>query len=558
MSKEKPSHIEKEQVELICPDCRLPISGDRPRTDVTRYLSDISRCQCNREPQSGSNGEPENANRKMAISVKVGFSVEDAREILPDRFDVVSFLGQGGMGSVFKVVEKRTGKIFAVKLLNPQLVNDEQSVRRFEQEAKAAMHLTHSNLTAVYEYGLGKDQSTPFLVMDYLEGKTLDQLLKKEQYLDYSRALDIFIQLCEAVSYAHLHGVIHRDIKPNNIMVKRTDRDIEVAKLFDFGIAKVLPNQAIDFTQDMTQTGDLFGSPLYMAPEQCKGLRIDERTDIYALGCVMYKTLSGRHPFEGKNFVDTVVKIITKEAEPLSDISSCDMLPRTLEQVIMRCLSKDPQYRYRNASLLQADLECVRDHKAISKMHTALKSTKSLFADKIAMVVLGITIAVAIGATGFVATRSGVPSAGPVLKGTNWTELAKELDNKALALYNSNNPEDVEKAVPLLEYGAKTYGKNDNYRAENIAHCGKCYLRIATLKTEQHYKKADITDAYESAVPYYRESLKMFQKWGNYAGGMMGETVNDYAQVLKGLDKNAEADAMLNEFSRKNNITEIP
>ena len=384
---------EMKEVELICADCGLPIAGEHPRTDVTRYLSETSRCQCHRngndkgktsESNSASAASDSNSSSSstssqspnkarsstsahLAMAVKVGFSLDDAAEVLGERFEVIDFLGQGGMGSVFKAREKSTGTIFAVKLLNPQLVHDEQSVRRFEQEAKAAMHLTHAHLTAVYEYGVGKDD-TPYLVMDYLEGTTLETLLESENHLDSNRAINLFSQLCEAISYAHLKGVIHRDIKPANIMVMQRGEGVEYAKLFDFGIAKVLPNQAIDFTQDMTQTGDLYGSPLYMSPEQCKGLPLDERTDLYSLGCVIYKSITGKHPFEGKNFVDTVVKIITTEAAPASTVNPSEKLPKGLDQVVARCLAKDPAFRYRNASLLQDDLERVRDSKLISKM----------------------------------------------------------------------------------------------------------------------------------------------------------------------------------------------
>jgi serine/threonine protein kinase len=551
MSKEKAGHIEKEQVELICPDCHLPIAGQKPRTDVTRYLSEISRCQCKRDAQTDNNGESESAGTRKAIAIKVGFSTEDASEILGDRFEVLSFLGQGGMGSVFKVKERRTEKIFAVKLLNPQLVNDEHSVRRFEQEAKAAMHLTHSSLAAVYEYGLGKDHNTPFLVMDYLEGSTLDQVLKKEEYLDYRRALDIFIQLCEAVSYAHLHGVIHRDIKPNNIMVRRTDHDVEMAKLFDFGIAKVLPNQAIDFTQDMTQTGDLFGSPLYMSPEQCKGLAVDERTDIYALGCVMYKALNGAHPFEGKNFVDTVVNIITKEAQPLSKISTCDLLPPMLEQVVMRCLSKDPQYRYKNAALLQADLENVRDKKPISKMQSEKQvGHQSYVRDKIVLALIAFVITAGLGVGAFFLSNGNHPPGRSL--DDDPVKLAQDLDNRALACYSSNDPAVIKRAIPLLQYGAATYKGDGSYAAENIAHVGKVYLKLANVDP------ASKREYLEKAVPNYREGLKLFQQWGNYNGSQMPMIVGEYREVLIGLNRPDLAEAMMKDFSKNNTLTTIP
>ena len=546
---------EKVMVELVCADCGLPIAGDRPRTDVTRYLSETSRCQC-QKADAGSSKTSDKARSGKGIQVKVTFSVEDASEILAERFEVLSFLGHGGMGSVFKVKERASDKIFAVKLLNPQLVNDDSSVRRFEQEAKAAMHLTHAHLAAVYEYGMGKDD-TPYLVMDFLEGTTLDQLLLKEKYLDHRRAIDLFIQICEAIEYAHYKGVIHRDIKPNNIIVTKPSQDLEFAKLFDFGIAKVLPNQAIDFTQDMTQTGDLFGSPLYMSPEQCQGTYLDEKTDIYSFGCVMYKTLTGKHPFEGKNFVDTIVRIIRTEPEKLSNVNPLDRLPKTLEEVVHRCLSKDTKYRYKSATALKADLECVRDGRAISKQETAesaaSKDAMQRKAITVTLCLVAIMFAAAIMSSIMIATNKQATFVGngnpQVVKIDPYAD-AQDFDNKAYTYFTSGK---YEQAIPLLEFGIKTYkengrtsvgaGREDNYLAENYSHLGKCYLMLKR---------------YKEAVPSYREALRMFQRWGNYQGGMMPEAVEDYASVLRGLGREDLARAMQDDFRRNNNLSSIP
>lgn len=539
----------KEEVELICPDCRLPIAGTRPRTDVTRYLADLSRCRCREAALAQDDTQCEGARvpEQTEITIKVAFSSEDAGEILKDRFKVLSFLGRGGMGSVFKVEELSTGKIFAVKLLNPQMINDEHSVKRFEQEAKAAMHLTNANLAAVYEYGVGKN-GTPFLVMDYLEGETLDQLLKKETLLGWRRAIDIFIQLCEAVNYAHSSGVLHRDIKPGNIMLTHPTTDMDFVKLFDFGIAKALPGQAIDLTQDMTQTGEIFGSPLYMSPEQCKGLAVDERGDIYSLGCVMYKTLTGKNVFEGKNFIDTVLKIVGTEAVELDILKS--ELPASLLEILSRCLSKDPEYRYKNAALLQADLERVRDGQRISRMKSAPRQSSGRRSSSkrpflIARIAL---LLVVIGAFLF---NSGLKHQPPPVVPLDQYNDAQRLDSLSYGYFSQGK---YEQAIPLLEFGIKTYkedgkkamnsgGREDNYLAENYSHLGKCYLMLKR---------------YKEAVPYYQESLRMFCKWGNYSGSMMPEAVNDYAEVLRGLGKSSDAEKMLQDFQQHNNLTKVP
>ncbi|MBX9689243.1 MAG: serine/threonine-protein kinase [Candidatus Obscuribacterales bacterium] len=547
---------EKQELELICPDCRLPLCADKPRTDVTRYLAESSRCQCRRYSSSSEEEgikAGSDKNKPLRIEVKVAFSLEEAADIIGERFELISFLGQGGMGSVYKVKDRASNKIFAVKLLNPQLVDDELSVKRFEHEAKAAMRLTHPHLAAVYEFGIGKNGS-PFLLMDYLEGKSLEQVLQEEKSLDYKRALDIFIQITEAMSYAHLKGVIHRDIKPHNIMITKPGNGIEFAKLFDFGIAKVMPNRAIDFTQDMEQTGELFGSPLYMAPEQCKGLAVDERTDIYAFACVMYKTLSGKHPFDGKNFVDTVVKIITQEAVPLRKAGTDTNAPADLEEVIARCLSKEADERYKNAELLQADLERIRDGKAITafkrktpKSKSRQPSTRRAFAEAIG--IAGLVLAV-LATMNFFRSSFQTNTNPPSIVNMDPYKDAERLDQLSYTYFTSGK---YEQAIPLLEFGIKTYkengrkavgvGREDNYLAENYAHLGKCYLMLKQ---------------YDKAVPNFRESLRMFRQWGNYSGGMMSEAVNDYAAVLRGLGKNEEADDMLKEFAKLNNLRTIP
>ncbi len=554
---------ETDVAQLICADCGLPIAGEKARTDVTRYLADSSRCQCRLTQTSpdGVDSSQTSGERETKLSkAKLSFSIEEAQSILDERFQVMEILGQGGMGTVVKAKEKASDKTFAVKLLNPQLIDDKSSVKRFEQEAKAAMMLTHAHLAAVYEYGIGKDD-TPFLVMDLLEGKTLDQMLKAQNRLSQRQAIDIFIQICEALEHTHNNGLIHRDIKPSNIMVS-TKNGIDYAKLFDFGIAKVLPNQTIDLTGDITQTGDLFGSPMYMSPEQCKGLDLDARTDIYSLGCVMYKTLTGQHPFEGKNFVDTIIKIVTTEAKAPSLIHPADYINKDLDRVVEACLRKDVKDRYQNARELKKDLECLRDNEALSSptqqrsTQRKKKSEKAFSSPKTQVVtygLLGILLATFF-ATIYKVMNSAPPAVPAQQNATpapvNPYKDAERLDQLSYTYFVKGK---YEQAIPLLEFGIKTYkengrrnvgaGREDSYLAENYSHLGKCYLKLGKFK---------------EAVAPYRESLRIFSKWGKYPGGMMPEAVNDYAEVLRNLGATAKADEMLTDFETNQNLTSIP
>ncbi|HEY9715488.1 MAG TPA: serine/threonine-protein kinase, partial [Chroococcales cyanobacterium] len=220
---------DKTKIELkaVCDTCGKPIA-DKARSDVTRFLSMESRCMC-ASPQSGTKSTTPDCSATAQSSAETGATAApsmDANQItdesvvenLGERYEVQSLLGRGGMGAVYKVRDRDLGKTFAIKVLNPDLVENQVSVKRFEQEAEAASGLTSPNLVAVYDYGVGK-KGSPYIVMDYLDGLSLADVLHKEGFLDVPRALDIFIQACEAVAHAHAKSVIHRDIKPANIIL---------------------------------------------------------------------------------------------------------------------------------------------------------------------------------------------------------------------------------------------------------------------------------------------------------------------------------------------------
>lgn len=193
-----------------------------------------------------------------------------------ERYQLLGVLGEGGMSTVYKAADSVLDKMMALKLLRKEFATNEQSVKRFEQEAKAVRSLSHPHLATVYDYGR-TDDGAPYLVMNYIEGDSLADLLKKEIFLDIPRALAICLQISTAVGYAHEHGVIHRDLKPENIILTNAGPDFDFVKLIDFGIAKVQSESGLT-TQRVTQTGEIFGSPLYMSPEQCMGYPLDVRS----------------------------------------------------------------------------------------------------------------------------------------------------------------------------------------------------------------------------------------------------------------------------------------
>jgi len=277
----------------------------------------------------------------------------EGRSYIGGKYRILGLLGRGGLGSVYKVEHSALQRMQALKVLNPDVMSERKVLQRFDQEAKAVSQLSHRNLLAVHDFGVS-DDGLAYLVMDLIEGTGLDAELHKNGHLEEERAIALFIKVCEGLHYAHGKGIVHRDLKPSNIMIVKDEHGQEIPKIVDFGIAK---RQAVD--QKVTQTGEVFGTPLYMSPEQCLGKEVDGRSDIYSLGCVLYQTLSGNPPFESPNAVQTIFKHVNEEAKPLRKACTGFTVSLGIEQVVAKCLEKDPAKRFANASQLAAALEKV-------------------------------------------------------------------------------------------------------------------------------------------------------------------------------------------------------
>ncbi|CAN5502609.1 hypothetical protein BH11CYA1_BH11CYA1_41610 [soil metagenome] len=495
---------------------------------------------------------------------------------LGDRYEVLALVGQGGMGVVYKVRDKAVDKVFAVKVLNQDLVQDKISVKRFEQEAKAASALTHANLAAVYDYGVAVSGS-PFLVMDYLDGQTLEQELAKEGYFDSARALDIFIQTAEALADSHLKGVIHRDIKPANIILEKAENGSDFVKLVDFGIAKVLPSEQ-QAHENLTQTGDIFGSPLYMSPEQCQGNMQDRRSDIYSLGCLMYETLTGVKPFAAANPIKVILRHINEDPAAISSLTSVSNLPAQfkissdLDKVVQRCLARDPNQRYQSAYDLVVDLKHIRDGEKVKFAKLpgpALKENNSKLLRRalIALAAFLSMIALAL----YLTTTSAISPANTSIDRrlaapTNQFADAIDFDSKSYSYFSSGQ---YDKAAPLLEFGTKVYrdsiaadlkkGDDQGFRRdsallnENFQHIGKCYMMMARQSTSNG-QAAEAIEYLTKAKANYEMALPFYQKYGNYAGGQMLEYVTDFAEVLTKLNLQTDLQ-QLKELARANKIS---
>lgn len=275
--------------------------------------------------------------------------------ILSERYEVLELLGKGGMGTVYKARHTLIGNSVAVKVMHPHLVKDAASQERFKAEAKAAISLRHERLMAVSDYGV-TPSGQPFIVMEFVQGVGLDGLLEEQKFLSTEEFYEIFLQVCDGLAHVHEKGVVHRDIKPSNIMLSKTHHDKWMVHIVDFGIAKVLPSGE-GAVQHLTQTGEIFGSPLYMSPEQCKGRDVDARSDIYSLGCVMFEALTGEPPHKGGSAIETLMFHVNQKAPKLverrSDIGECS----ELEKIVAAALEASPDLRYQTIGKLKADLD---------------------------------------------------------------------------------------------------------------------------------------------------------------------------------------------------------
>ncbi len=308
-----------------------------------------------KKPLLGTDYAPQAEEAPIPIPVLVEVPHQPDKGYNISEYDLVSTVGSGGMGVVYKAKHKQIDKTMAIKCLHRELAADPINVQRFAQEVKAASLLTHPNLVSVYDSGVGSD-GTPYLVMDYLDGQSLDDVLQHVGQLSLPRFLTIFLQVTDALQHAHAKGIVHRDLKPSNIMVLNEQKSGEdYIKIVDFGIARVIQNVSKDGPK-VTQTGDVIGSPNYMSPEQCLGVALDSRSDIYSLGVVMYECLTGKPPFAGDNAIQTIVNHV-KDTPPSPSSMRPELgIPETLDVLILSCLEKDPTLRPKSIFEIRCEL----------------------------------------------------------------------------------------------------------------------------------------------------------------------------------------------------------
>lgn len=285
--------------------------------------------------------------------------------VLANRYEILSVLGTGGMGSVYKAQDRELDRLVALKVIRPELARNSSIVDRFKQELRLSHKVTHRNVVRLYD--LSEDAGMRFVTMELVEGRDLRSILEERGKLPANEAVEMFQQICLALEAAHSVGILHRDLKPQNVMRENTGRIV----VMDFGLARM-----IDSTDGMTQTGALVGTLDYMSPEQALGKELDQRSDIFALGLIGYEMLTGSMPFRAESMVASLLMRTQQRAVPLSDVDK--NIPGSLSNIIAKCLEKDPVNRYQRAGELEADLRAWREggHKRISASSARMRMNR--------------------------------------------------------------------------------------------------------------------------------------------------------------------------------------
>ncbi len=473
-------------------------------------------------------------------------------ESIEDRWEIVGPLGVGGMSAVYKARHRVTGKISAVKVLLPEHKLRSQSLKRFEVEAKAISALDHAHIVHLSDCGTTSDGHL-FIVMDFADGMSLAELLSQESKLPPNRALKIFQQIADALAHAHRRGIIHRDLKPNNIMLVKGQDFPDFVKVVDFGIAKVVhPDPETGESLSATVTGEVFGSPLYMSPEQYRGKQLDNRSDIYSMGCLMYETLTGNPPFIGENPLDTLYKHVTEEPKPFSLPDSNDVEISQLESIVFKCLAKDPAARYESMDALKADLARVAKKQPVS-LRTSSGKSNPISRKVVIWSAVGVLLLIGIGEALMLTNKS--PERAPEVP-----KAAAQWNGKTLAQLN----EEIEKnptADAYVERG-EFYSYIKDQRPNAIADFSKAISLNPTF-AEAYRERADallLLNEFDKALKdiYHAIDLDPSYSTNYYTLARIHNAMGNYSAAAgdakKGLSINPSDPAVMQELSFAYNL----
>lgn len=319
---------------------------------VSQFLTDLDTKWCDQCSLFYSN-ESKLCPVHSAILIKVKPALRSG-DMVDGKYAIVSTISEGGWGSVYRARREDMERDVAIKVLHEHLSVDEKASKRFLREAKALNQLRHPSLTRVFAFGYLESRQ-PYFAMDYIEGQSLEALIKKKGYLTAEQTIAIFTDVCAALEEVHAAGVVHRDLKPSNIIL-REDGDRTIPVIVDFGLV-AFDRTGSGMTTNLTKTGLVLGTPRYMSPEQCRGFSSDARSDIYSLGCTMYEALTGKPPFSSKNIMQLMAMHLQEQPPEVAIRCDTPEVGEALADCVMQCLSKDVKRRPQSADELQAMLQ---------------------------------------------------------------------------------------------------------------------------------------------------------------------------------------------------------
>ena len=375
-------------------------------------------------------------------------------QIIKERYEITQLLGEGGMSYVYKAIDKQLQRTVAIKTLKPNYVEQEKFVERFKREAQTAANLNHPNIVQIFDWGIGDE---PFFVMEYIEGNTLTSIIANKRTISMNDILFIGAQVSSGLQAAHSKGLVHRDIKPGNIMITPEGK----VKVTDFGIVSLQNEES-----DITKTGSILGTASYISPEQAQGKPVSKESDLYSLGTVLYELITGRPPFEGDTPIATATKHITDKPEKLSTYRA--NIPKGIENAVLKLLHKYPKDRFKNAEDLRAVLLQQKTQlQAIQTQENLVDLTSPKIKYRFTLPALIISLSIVIG-TIWTLTRifDGLPVDGgtqivvevPDLTGSSQTEALNDLQSLGfkVGIENSAHPDVPEGSVIRTQPPANT------------------------------------------------------------------------------------------------------
>ena len=375
-------------------------------------------------------------------------------QIIKERYEITQLLGEGGMSYVYKAIDKQLQRTVAIKTLKPNYVEQEKFVERFKREAQTAANLNHPNIVQIFDWGIGDE---PFFVMEYIEGNTLTSIIANKRTISMNDILFIGAQVSSGLQAAHSKGLVHRDIKPGNIMITPEGK----VKVTDFGIVSLQNEES-----DITKTGSILGTASYISPEQAQGKRVSKESDLYSLGTVLYELITGRPPFEGDTPIATATKHITDKPEKLSTYRA--NIPKGIENAVLKLLHKYPKDRFKNAEDLRAVLLQQKTQlQAIQTQENLVDLTSPKIKYRFTLPALIISLSIVVG-TIWTLTRifDGLPVDGgtqvvvevPDLTGSSQTEALNDLQSLGfkVGIENSAHPDVPEGSVIRTQPPANT------------------------------------------------------------------------------------------------------